>query len=45
LPLDTPTYVAQLGGLGTMAIGLCYFVFGVHGVMGSLRFCLPIKPG
>jgi hypothetical protein len=30
-PWTLPTYVAQLGGLGMVAIGLCYLVYGLTG--------------
>jgi hypothetical protein len=36
-PWTLPTYVAQIGGLGMLAIGLCYLVFARDGAMRSLK--------
>jgi hypothetical protein len=35
-PWTLPTYVAQLGGLGVVVIGLCYAVFARDGAIASV---------
>src|SRR5262249_44436310 len=35
-PWTLPTYVAQLGGLAMIVLGLCYVVLGREGVMASI---------
>src|SRR5499433_1918254 len=35
-PWTLPTYVAQLGGLAMVVIGLCYVVFSLNGAMTSM---------
>jgi len=35
-PWTLSTYVAQLGGLGMIPIGLCYFIFGRDGTLASV---------
>ena len=43
-PWTLPTYVAQLGGLAMIVVGLCYVVFTAHGVMVSVTGAERIAP-
>jgi hypothetical protein len=43
-PWTLPTYVAQLGGIGMVAVGLCYLVFAQDGVMAAVTGAERIGP-
>src|SRR5262245_38037368 len=43
-PWTLPSYVAQLGGLGMMAIGLCYLAFARDGAMPTVNGAERIGP-